>query len=137
MYVKHVFYLTRVKHLFKTYVKHCLISLKHTSVKHIFDKTRVQLMNNTCCKFFLSVKAALAVNFRVFSSSSKLMYMKNKQYKHAFGSLFHLERNKQCSTFTIKGRGPGINSSQSKNVGKIQLSMQLSHLSINFENIWL
>ena len=26
----------------------------------------------------------------------------------------------------LKGRGPGINSSQSKNVGKIQLSMQLS-----------
>ena len=36
----------------------------------------------------------------------------------------------------VKGRGPGINSSQSKNVGKIQLSMQLSHLSIIFENIW-
>ena len=36
----------------------------------------------------------------------------------------------------IKGRGPGINSSQSKNVGKIQLSMQLPHLSIIFENIW-
>ena len=36
----------------------------------------------------------------------------------------------------LKGRGPGINSSQSKNVGKIQLSMQLSHLSIIFENIW-
>ena len=35
----------------------------------------------------------------------------------------------------LKGRGPGINSSQSKNVGKIQLSMQLSHLSIIFENI--
>ena len=36
----------------------------------------------------------------------------------------------------LKGRGPGINSSQSKNVGKIQLSMQLSHLSIIFENTW-
>ena len=36
----------------------------------------------------------------------------------------------------IKGRGRGINSSQSKNVGKIQLSMQLSHLSIIFENLW-
>ena len=36
----------------------------------------------------------------------------------------------------LKGRGPGINSSQSKNVGKIQLSMQLSHLSIIFENMW-
>ena len=34
----------------------------------------------------------------------------------------------------VKGRG--INSSQSKNVGKIQLSKQLSHLSIIFENIW-
>ena len=31
----------------------------------------------------------------------------------------------------FKGRVPGINSSQSKNVGKIQVSMQLSHLSIN------
>ena len=37
--------------------------------------------------------------------------------------------------YMFKGRGPGINSSQSKNVGKIQLSMQLSHLSIIFENI--
>ena len=37
---------------------------------------------------------------------------------------------------SFKGRGPGINSSQSKNVGKIQLSMQLLHLSIIFENIW-
>ena len=37
---------------------------------------------------------------------------------------------------SLKGRGRGINSSQSKNVGKIQLSMQLSHLSIGFENIW-
>ena len=36
---------------------------------------------------------------------------------------------------SLKGRGPGINSSQSKNVGKIQLSMQLSLLSIIFENI--
>ena len=36
----------------------------------------------------------------------------------------------------LKVRGPGINSSQSKNVGKIQLFMQLSHLSIIFENIW-
>ena len=35
----------------------------------------------------------------------------------------------------VKGQGPGINSSQSKNVGKIQLSMQLSHLDINFENV--
>ena len=38
---------------------------------------------------------------------------------------------------TFKGRGPGLNSSQSKNVGKIQLSMQLSHSSIIFENIWV
>ena len=34
------------------------------------------------------------------------------------------------STYSFKGQVPGINSSQSKNVGKIQLSMQLSHLSI-------
>ena len=40
-----------------------------------------------------------------------------------------------CTSILFKGRGPGINSSQSKNVGKIQLSMQLSHLSIIFENI--
>ena len=44
----------------------------------------------------------------------------------------HLEPNFEV----LKGRGPGINSSQSKNVGKIQLSIQLSHLSIIFENIW-
>ena len=42
----------------------------------------------------------------------------------------------RISAVNVKGRGPGINSSQSKNVGKIQLSMQLSHLSIIFENIW-
>ena len=36
----------------------------------------------------------------------------------------------------FKGRGPGINSRQSKNVGKIQLSMQLSHLSIIFLTIY-
>ena len=34
---------------------------------------------------------------------------------------------------TPKGRGLGINSSQSKNIGRIQLSMQLSHLNIIFE----
>ena len=39
--------------------------------------------------------------------------------------------------YSFKGRGPGINSSQSKNVRKIQLSMQLPHLSIIFFlNIW-
>ena len=36
----------------------------------------------------------------------------------------------------LKGRGRGINGSRSKNVGKIQLSMHLSHFSIIFENIW-
>ena len=36
---------------------------------------------------------------------------------------------------TPKGRGLGINSSQSKNVGKIQISMQLSHLNIIFVKI--
>ena len=36
-----------------------------------------------------------------FFSSPKLMYMKIKQYKDVFGGLFHLERNKYCSTFTI------------------------------------
>ena len=29
------------------------------------------------------------------------MYMKNKQYKHDLGSLFHLERNKYYSTLTM------------------------------------
>ena len=33
----------------------------------------------------------------------------------------------------FKGRGQGINSSQSKSFGKIRLSMQLSHLIIIFE----
>ena len=37
----------------------------------------------------------------------------------------------------FKGRGPGINTSLLKNVGKIQLSIQLSYLSTIFENIWL
>ena len=37
----------------------------------------------------------------------------------------------------IKRSGPGRNSSKSKNVGKIQLSMQLLHSSIIFEIIWL
>ena len=40
------------------------------------------------------------------------------------------------ATGMLKGQGPGINGIQLKNVGKIQLSMQLSHLSIIFENIW-
>ena len=33
----------------------------------------------------------------------------------------------------FKGRGSGINSSQSKNVGKIQLSMQLAELGSIFD----
>ena len=33
----------------------------------------------------------------------------------------------------FKGRGPGINSSQSKNVGEIQLSMQLAELGNIFD----
>ena len=52
-----------------------------------------------------------------------------KAFKH-----FHSELQRE--RIVLKGRGPGINSSQSKNVGKIQLSMQLSHLTIIFENIW-
>ena len=38
--------------------------------------------------------------------------------------------------YTVKGQGPGINSSQLKTVGETQLSMQLSHLGFIFENIW-
>ena len=48
-----------------------------------------------------TIIAALAENFGAFFSSSKLMYMKNEQYKHVLGSLFYLERNKYCSTLTI------------------------------------
>ena len=48
----------------------------------------------------LIIKAALRVNFGLFFLSSKLIYMKNKQCKHVFGSLFYLERNTYCSTFT-------------------------------------
>ena len=33
----------------------------------------------------------------------------------------------------LKGRGPDTNIRQSKNVGEIKLSIQISHLSINFE----
>ena len=46
---------------------------------------------------------------------------------------FHVEDG-YCPSF--KGRGPGINSSQSENDGKIQLSMQLSLLSIILEKKW-
>ena len=35
--------------------------------------------------------------------------------------------------YNLKGRGPCINSNQSENVGKIPLSMQLSHLSISLK----
>ena len=38
--------------------------------------------------------------------------MKNKQFKPVFGSLFRLERNKYCSTFTINiesSRIPSMN----------------------------
>ena len=52
------------------------------------------------------------------------------------GHITHLRNtflsNKQTSS-KLKGQGPGINNSQSKNVGKIQLSMQLSHLSSIFD----
>ena len=46
------------------------------------------------------VQAALAVKFSFFTHLEKLIYMKIKQYNHVFGSLFHLERIKNCSTFT-------------------------------------
>ena len=36
----------------------------------------------------------LALNVVLFFLSPKLVYMKNKQYKHDFGSQFHLERKK-------------------------------------------
>ena len=57
---------------------------------------------STNCMF--PIKAAKAVNCWVFFLSSKLMYMKNKQNKHVLGSLFHLECNKYCSTFTINNK---------------------------------
>ena len=42
------------------------------------------------------IKATLALNFGLFSHLQNL-----RQYKHAFGSLFHMERNEYCSTFPI------------------------------------
>ena len=38
--------------------------------------------------------------------------------------------------YLLIGCAPGRNNSQSENFGKIQVSMQLSHLNINCENIW-
>ena len=43
----------------------------------------------------------ISCQFCFFFSYSKLMYMKNKQYKPVLGSLFNLERSIYCSTFTI------------------------------------
>ena len=49
----------------------------------------------TCDYTLTFIKAALALNFvSFFVSSPKLMYMRNKQYKHVFRSLFLLERDK-------------------------------------------
>lgn len=52
-----------------------------------------------------------------------------------YNSTFYSHFNRQRS-YLVKDRDPGIISSQSENVGKIQLTMQLSHLSIIFENSW-
>ena len=49
-----------------------------------------------------NLKAALAVNIILFFSPPKLTNMKNKQLKRVFGSLFRLEPNRHCSTFTIR-----------------------------------
>ena len=64
------------------------------------------------------------------------IYMIGGRYKTADQYFDVAERYGVKRIIILKGRGPGINSSQSKNVGKIQLSMQLSHLNIIFENIW-
>ena len=47
-----------------------------------------------------------------------------------YGKHVHLQSNGIPCLRIFKDRGPGTNSSQLKNFGKIQLSMQLSHLSI-------
>ena len=41
------------------------------------------------------LKETLAVNFVFFFSSSKLMYMRNKQYKYVLGSRIYLLASKQ------------------------------------------
>ena len=51
--------------------------------------------------------------------------------------IYQCVASKFSSHSKVKGQGPGVNSNQSKNVGKILLSMQLSHLGIYFENVWL
>ena len=55
-------------------------------------------------------KAALAIFSGFLVSSPKLTYTKNKQYKRVFGSIFRLERNNYCSTFTINIEPSLINS---------------------------
>ena len=54
----------------------------------------------------------------------------------ALRSAFDRGRKHLWIVFNFRGRDSGINSSQSKNVEKIQFSMQLSHLNIIFENLW-
>ena len=52
-------------------------------------------------KWCKKLKAALAVFSGFYLSSPKLKYTINKRCKRVFGSIFRLERNNQCSTFTI------------------------------------
>ena len=70
----------------------------------------------------------------IFGTATRLccVELRNSNKKPQGG---YKQPTKGCGVL-VKGRGRGINSSQSKNVGKIQLSKQLSHLSIIFENIW-
>ena len=52
-------------------------------------------------KWCKKLKAALAVFSGFYLSSPKLKYTINKRCKRVFGSIFRLERNNQCSTFTV------------------------------------
>lgn len=56
---------------------------------------------------------------------------------HFFYRVFHIYLSKFSLSETIDPfKGRGMYSSQSEYVGNIQLSMQLSNLSIIFENLW-
>ena len=54
--------------------------------------------------------------------------MKNKQYRCVFGSLFHLERNKYCLTFTINIESSLIHS---MNIFKISVCFKITYLMTN------
>ena len=78
---------------------------------------------------FLNDKTPLFKN-RIAKENEKVPEVLKAQHLH------HENRGMFKCFHDIKGRGPGINRSQSKKCWENSLSMQILHLSIFFENIW-